>query len=72
MTPYVDERKDDFIPATLETITYEGKNWGVPDTSDAAFIYYRTDQVKEMPDDLAGALRGGREEGRHRLPGRGL
>ena len=50
MTPYVEARKDDFIPATLETITYEGKNWGVPDSSDAAFIYYHTDQVKEMPD----------------------
>ena len=50
MTPYVETRKDDFIPATLETVTYEGKNWGVPDTSDAAFIYYNTEKVKQMPD----------------------
>jgi multiple sugar transport system substrate-binding protein len=49
MTPYVNERKDDFIPATLQTITYENKQWGVPDTSDAAFLYYHKGKVKEAP-----------------------
>ena len=57
MTPYVEARKDEFIPATLETVTYDGKDWGVPEQSDAAFLYYRTDQVKEVADDLAGRLR---------------
>ncbi len=49
MTEYVEAKKDQYIPATLATITYDGKYWGSPRTSDAAFLYYRTDQVKEVP-----------------------
>jgi multiple sugar transport system substrate-binding protein len=49
MTPYIDGRKDDFIPATLETVSYDGKYWGAPDTSDAGFLYYHTDDVSEVP-----------------------
>jgi multiple sugar transport system substrate-binding protein len=49
LTPYVEERKDEFIPATLETATYDGKTWAVPKQSDAGFLYYRTDQVDSVP-----------------------
>jgi multiple sugar transport system substrate-binding protein len=49
MTEYIEKKKDQYIPATLDTITYDGKYWGSPRTSDAAFLYYRTDQVKEAP-----------------------
>jgi len=49
MTPYVESKKSDFIPAVLETATYNDKIWAVPNTSDAAFIYYHTDKVKEIP-----------------------
>ena len=50
MTPYVESRaRTSYIPATLETVTYDEKYWGVPRTSDAAFLYYRTDKVKEVP-----------------------
>jgi multiple sugar transport system substrate-binding protein len=49
MTPYVESRKDEIIPATLETVTYDGKMWGMPQQTDAAFLYYRTDQVKDQP-----------------------
>ena len=49
MTPYVDTIKDTLIPATLETITYDGKIWGAPHTTDAAFLYFRTDQVDSPP-----------------------
>jgi multiple sugar transport system substrate-binding protein len=49
MTPYVDKRKSELIPATLQTATYNGKIWAVPQTTDAAFLYYRTDQVKTPP-----------------------
>ncbi len=49
MTPYIESRKDDIIPATLETVNYDGKYWGVPQQTDAAFLYYRTDQVKDVP-----------------------
>jgi multiple sugar transport system substrate-binding protein len=45
----VEQRKDEFIPSTLETISFEDKYWGVPQQTDAAFLYYRTDQVKDQP-----------------------
>src|SRR5215217_5887505 len=49
MSPYVEERKDEFIPATFDTVNYDGKTWGVPKQSDAAFLYYDTDQVDSPP-----------------------
>jgi multiple sugar transport system substrate-binding protein len=49
VTPYVEGRKDEFIPATFDTVNYDGKTWGVPKQSDAAFLYYRTDQVDSVP-----------------------
>lgn len=54
MTPYTDARKSEFIPATYDTITYDGKTWGVPKQSDAAFMYYRTDQVDTLPGTWQG------------------
>jgi multiple sugar transport system substrate-binding protein len=49
MTPYVETRKDDIIEATLETVNYDGKYWGMPQQTDAALLYYRTDQVQDPP-----------------------
>ena len=49
MTPYVKDREAEFIPATLETVNYDGKTWAVPKQSDAGFLYYRTDQVDSVP-----------------------
>jgi multiple sugar transport system substrate-binding protein len=49
MSPYVESRKADLIPATLDTATYDGKVWAMPQQTDAAFLYYRTDQVDEVP-----------------------
>jgi multiple sugar transport system substrate-binding protein len=49
VTPYVQQRESEFIPATFETVKYDGKFWGVPKQSDAAFLYYRTDQVDSPP-----------------------
>ncbi len=49
LTPYMEEKKAEFIEAPIETITYDGKLWGSPESSDAAFIYYRTDMVDSPP-----------------------
>jgi multiple sugar transport system substrate-binding protein len=49
MSDYVNQRKADFIPSTLQTIQYAGKYWGVPNQTDAAFLYYRTDKVPQVP-----------------------
>jgi multiple sugar transport system substrate-binding protein len=49
MTPYVEQRQGDVIEATLDTVNYDGKFWGMPQQTDAAFLYYRTDQVDSVP-----------------------
>src|SRR4029078_5952730 len=49
MTPYVNQSRTKYIPAPLETVHYAGKYWGVPETSDAAFLFYRTDKGTAPP-----------------------
>ena len=49
LTPYVQERASEFVPATLETVKYADKRWGVPKQTNAGFLYYRTDQVASAP-----------------------
>jgi multiple sugar transport system substrate-binding protein len=49
LTPYMQQKKADYIQAPIETATYDGKIWGAPESSDSAFIYYRTDKVKTLP-----------------------
>ena len=49
LTPYVESIEDRFIPAPLETATYDGKIWGAPSYTNAAFLYYRTDKVDTVP-----------------------
>jgi len=49
VTPYVNQAKSKYIAAPLETVHYGGKFWGVPETSDAAFLFYRTDKVQTPP-----------------------
>jgi multiple sugar transport system substrate-binding protein len=46
----IEERRSDFIPSTLETAQYEDKYWAVPYHTNAGFIYFRTDKVKQPPD----------------------
>ena len=49
MTEYVDQRKAEFVPSTLSSVNYEGKTWGTPRVSDAGLLYYRSDEVSEVP-----------------------
>ncbi|HEX7299443.1 MAG TPA: ABC transporter substrate-binding protein [Solirubrobacteraceae bacterium] len=49
LTPYVNAQRSKYIGAPLETVHYGGKYWGVPETSDAAFLFYRTDKGGGSP-----------------------
>lgn len=49
LSDYVNQRADDFIPSTLGAVRYQGRYWGVPQQTDAALLYYRTDKVPEPP-----------------------
>jgi multiple sugar transport system substrate-binding protein len=49
LTSYVNRRKAEFVPSTLASVTYDKKIWGVPRVTDAGLLFYRTDQVSEVP-----------------------
>ena len=49
LTSYVKAQASKYIAAPLETVHYGGKYWGVPETSDAAFLYYNKAKVKTPP-----------------------
>jgi multiple sugar transport system substrate-binding protein len=49
LTPYMQQKKSEYIQAPIETATYDGKIWGSPESSDAGFLYYRTDKVSSVP-----------------------
>jgi multiple sugar transport system substrate-binding protein len=49
VTDAVNERKDEFIPSTVETTEWDGKYWAIPFNTNAGFIYWRTDQAGDQP-----------------------
>jgi multiple sugar transport system substrate-binding protein len=51
VSDFISDSGDRFIQSTVDTTEYEGKNWAVPFNSNAGFMYYRTDQVNEAPQD---------------------
>lgn len=50
VTDYVNGRKGEFIPSTLQTATYKGTYYGVPEKTDAGLLYYRKDRTPTPPD----------------------
>jgi multiple sugar transport system substrate-binding protein len=63
LTPYMEDKKSEFIEAPLETVTYDGKIWGSPETSDAGLLYYRTDMVDQLPDTWQGVYADAKDKG---------
>ena len=49
MTAYVNGRRDEFVPAALAPMKFDGKYWGVPLASGAGLLYYRADRVPQVP-----------------------
>jgi multiple sugar transport system substrate-binding protein len=49
LTPYIEDRRDDFIQPSIDTATYDGKIWGVPHYTNAALLYYRKDKIDQVP-----------------------
>jgi multiple sugar transport system substrate-binding protein len=62
MTPYMETRKAELIPATLGSVDYDGRLWGMPQQTNAAFLFYRTDQVSEPPQTWQEVYATGAEE----------
>src|SRR3954447_21882976 len=42
LTPYVKSRASEYIPSTLATAVYAGRDWAVPFGTNAGLFYYRT------------------------------
>jgi multiple sugar transport system substrate-binding protein len=63
LTPYMEQKKSEFIAAPIETVTYDGKVWGSPETSDAAFVYYRTDRVDGVPNSWQALYESAKNDG---------
>jgi multiple sugar transport system substrate-binding protein len=51
VSDFISQNGDRFIPSTVDTTEYEGKNYAVPFNSNAGFIYYRKDEVSKPPED---------------------
>jgi trehalose/maltose transport system substrate-binding protein len=49
MSKVVAARKSEFIGAPLETVHFENKYWGVPETTDAGFLYFNDTKIKSAP-----------------------
>ena len=49
LTPYVNASRSKYIAAPLETVHYSGSYWGVPETSDAAFLFYKPKETPNPP-----------------------
>jgi multiple sugar transport system substrate-binding protein len=49
LTPYINQARSKYIAAPLETVHYGGQYWGVPETSDAAFLFYKPKETPNPP-----------------------
>ena len=58
LSQVIAQRSSEFIPSTVATGKYQGKNWASPYASNAALLYYRSDQVVAGADELGGRLCG--------------
>ena len=49
MTSYVQQRKSEFVPSTLQTVNVKGHYYGVPYDTDSGLLFYRTDVIARPP-----------------------
>ena len=70
VTPVVEAHESEFIPSTVETTEYEGKNWAIPFNTNAGFLYYRTNEVPKAPTTWEQVYKEAAGKERPRLPGR--
>lgn len=62
VTPALNARKSEFIPATLGTAQINGKYWAVPFNTNAGFLYY-SPKVKQAPTTWQQAYQMAKQDG---------
>jgi len=63
VTPAIQARASEFIPATLGTVKANGKYWAVPFNTNAGLLYYNTDKVHQAPTTWQQAYSIGKSDG---------
>jgi multiple sugar transport system substrate-binding protein len=63
MTPYIKDKASEYLKAPLQTVNYDGKYWGVPESSDAGLLYVNTSKVKDVPDTWQGVYESAKSNG---------
>jgi len=49
LSDWMNSKKDKFIGSTVDSTKFDDKYWAVPFNTNAGFLYYRTDKVKQTP-----------------------
>lgn len=49
LSRYLEPRGPEFVSAMLDTVTFDGRQWGVPKHADAGLLFYRKDRVAAPP-----------------------
>ena len=49
LSDWMNANKDKFIGSTVDSAKFDDKYWAVPFNTNAGFLYYRTDKVKQTP-----------------------
>ena len=68
----MEEKKSEYIQAPIETVTYDGKIWGAPESIGRGLPLLPHRQGQDPAHDMAGGLHAGQGPGRDRLSGRAL
>ena len=63
VTPAIQARASEFIPATLGTVKANGKYWGVPFNTNAGLLYYNDKKVSQAPTTWQQVLQMGKTDG---------
>ena len=63
VTPAINDRKSEFIPSTLDTAQINGKYWAVPFNTNAGFLYYNTQKIKQPPTTWQQAYQEAKQNG---------
>jgi multiple sugar transport system substrate-binding protein len=67
LSRYLDRRGPVFVPAMLDTVTFDGRQWGVPKHADAGLLFYRRDRIGAPPKTWQGLYRTSRAQGTNRF-----
>lgn len=49
LSRYLEHRGPEFVPAMLDTVTFDGRQWGAPRNADAGLLFYRKDRIAASP-----------------------